>query len=62
MELENGQRVRHSTRTDSNGNPARGIVHLFPDAEPGCEAGEVRWDNCFVAEGLSLVADDLIPE
>jgi hypothetical protein len=57
--FEHGARVRHQVWTDGQGAPAVGTVHVFPDAGPNEVSAEVRWDGCFVAEQLDLVAEQL---
>lgn len=57
--FHDGDRVQHDTWTDGAGRPMTGRVRLFPDAEPGTAAGEVRWGGSFVADELLLVEDNL---
>lgn len=60
-DVKHDMRVQHTEWRDSNDQPQKGTVKLFPDAEPGTARGEIRWDDCFVADELDLVLDKLVP-
>lgn len=50
----------HGDRVTRDGG-STGTVHLFPDAGPDEDTGEVQWDGSIVADALDLVADHLKP-
>jgi hypothetical protein len=55
-----GQRVAHARWLNrDNASYMTGTVHMFPNARPGEERGEVQWDGIPVADTLSMVADYL---
>ena len=57
--FRHGDRVRHRAWSAESGKDVTGTVYVFPDAEPGTVAAEIRWDGSVVADELALVAPQL---